>query len=93
MAAHPGQTIRERCMAPFGLNVTQTAEALGVSRKTLSMILNGRASISPEMAVRLSIAFNTSAQSWLYQQADYDLALVDARRVDIHVRPLLSFDM
>tara|TARA_Y100001949_G_C15772884_1_gene237212 strand:+ start:87 stop:368 length:282 start_codon:yes stop_codon:yes gene_type:complete len=93
MVEHPGQTIRERCMQPFGLNVTQTAEALGVSRKTLSMILNGRASISPEMAVRLSIAFNTTAQSWLYHQADYDLSLVEQRRDQIHVKPLLSFDM
>jgi antitoxin HigA-1 len=52
----------------LGLTVTKTAEALGVSRKTLSAILNGRASINPEMAIRLSIAFDTSAENWLNQQ-------------------------
>jgi addiction module HigA family antidote len=52
---------------PLDLTVTQAARALGVSRKTLSAIVNGRAGISPEMAVRLSIAFNTSAESWLNQ--------------------------
>jgi len=93
MIEHPGQAIRERCMHPFGLNVTQTAEALGVSRKTLSMILNGRSNISPEMAVRLSIAFNTSAQSWLYRQADYDLAQVERQHLESTVKPLLSFDV
>jgi antitoxin HigA-1 len=57
----------------LGLSVTEAAKALGVSRKTLSAILNGRARISPEMAVRLSIAFGTSAESWLNQQTQYDL--------------------
>ncbi|MGH8563341.1 MAG: HigA family addiction module antitoxin [Gammaproteobacteria bacterium] len=61
------------CLEPLGLSVTQAAEALGVSRKTLSAILNGRAAISPEMAVRLSIAFDTSAESWLNQQTQFDL--------------------
>ena len=55
------------------LTVTEAARALDVSRKTLSAILNGRAGISPEMAVRLSIAFDTSAESWLNQQLQYDL--------------------
>jgi antitoxin HigA-1 len=55
--------------------VTRAAEALGVRRKTLSAILNGRAGISPEMAIRLSIAFDTSAESWLNQQVQYDLWL------------------
>jgi len=57
---HPGEIIRELCLEPLGLSVTAAAEALGVSRKTLSAILNGQAGISPEMAIRLSIAFNTS---------------------------------
>ena len=60
---HPGEILRSLCLEPLGLSVTDTAEALGVSRKTLSAILNGRAGISPEMAVRLSIAFDTSAES------------------------------
>lgn len=72
---HPGEIIRELCLEPLGLTVTRTAEALGVSRKTLSAILNGQAGISPEMAIRLSMAFDTSAESWLNQQAQYDLWL------------------
>src|SRR5881275_1391121 len=70
---HPGEIIKALCLEPLGVNVTRAAEALGVSRKTLSAILNGRAGIGPEMAVRLSIAFDTSAESWLNQQVQYDL--------------------
>jgi addiction module HigA family antidote len=57
----------------LGLECNSSAKALGVSRKTLSAILNGRAGVSPEMAVRLSIAFDTTAESWLNQQVQYDL--------------------
>ncbi len=64
---HPGQVIRELCLEPFGLTVTKAACALGVSRKTLSSIVNSRARIDPEMAVRLSLAFNTTAESWMNQ--------------------------
>jgi antitoxin HigA-1 len=70
---HPGEIIKELCLEPLDLTVTRAAEALGVSRKTLSAILNGHAGISPEMAIRLSIAFDTSAESWLNQQLQYDL--------------------
>jgi len=70
---HPGEILKELCLEPLGLTVTKAAEALGVSRKTLSAILNGRAGISPEMAIRLSMAFGTSAESWLNQQTQYDL--------------------
>ena len=66
---HPGEVLRELCLEPLGLSVTRAAEALGVSRKTLSALLNGRTGISPEMAIRLSIAFDTSAESWLNQQS------------------------
>ena len=58
---HPGEAIRELCLEPLGLSVTEAAEALGVSRKTPSAILNGRSDIGPEMAIRLSIAFDTTA--------------------------------
>ena len=68
---HPGEVLRELCFRPLGLTVTQGAAALGVSRKTLSAILNGRAGISPEMAIRLSLAFETTAESWLNQQVQY----------------------
>jgi addiction module HigA family antidote len=86
---HPGEILRELCLEPLGLSVTEAAEALGVSRKTLSSILNGRAGISPEMAVRLSIAFDTSAESWLGQQSQYDLWLAEKRRKDLEVRRLV----
>jgi addiction module HigA family antidote len=69
---HPGEILRGLCLEPLDLSVTEAAQALGVSRKTLSSILNGRSGISPEMAVRLSIAFNTTAESWLRQQLQYD---------------------
>ena len=70
---HPGEIIKELCIEPLDLTVTDAATALGISRKTLSNILNGHAGISPEMAVRLSIAFNTTSESWLNQQLQYDL--------------------
>lgn len=70
---HPGEVLRELCLEPMELSVTEAAEALGVSRKTLSTILNGRAGISPEMAIRLSKAFDTSPESWLNQQQQFDL--------------------
>lgn len=70
---HPGEAVRELCLKPLGLTVTATARALGVTRKSLSEVLNGRAGISPEMALRLAIAFNTTPESWLNQQQQYDL--------------------
>ncbi|MFP4310339.1 MAG: HigA family addiction module antitoxin [Desulfococcaceae bacterium] len=86
---HPGEIIRELCLEPLGLSVTQAAEALGVSRKTLSAILNGRSGISPEMAIRLSIAFDTTAESWLDQQTQYDLWQAERRREDLRVKRLV----
>jgi addiction module HigA family antidote len=77
---HPGEVLRKLCLEPLGLTVTQAAKALNVSRKTLSAILNGRAGISPEMAVRLSRAFDTTAESWLNQQVQYDLWHAERRR-------------
>lgn len=70
---HPGEIVRELCLEPLGLTVTEAAEGLGVSRKQLSAVLNGRASISPEMAVRLSKAFGTTSEMWLNHQLQYDL--------------------
>ena len=68
---HPGEILRELCLKPLGLTVTNAARSLGVSRKTLSGVLNGRARISPEMAVRLSLAFGTTAESWINQQTQH----------------------
>ncbi|GFZ81598.1 hypothetical protein GCM10011403_26170 [Pseudohongiella nitratireducens] len=70
--------------------MTDAAEALGVSRKTLSAILNGRAGVSPEMAVRLSIAFNTSAESWLNQQSQYELWHAEQHRGELQVKKLVA---
>ncbi len=83
---HPGKIIKALCLDPLGLTVTEAAKGLGVSRKTLSGILNGRAGISPEMAVRLSIAFDTSAESWINQQTQYDLWHAERRRKQLRVR-------
>ena len=85
---HPGEIIKELCLEPLGISVTAAAKALGVSRKTLSALLNGRAGISPEMAVRLSIAFDTSAESWLNQQTQYDLWRAEQHRNSLHVTRL-----
>jgi addiction module HigA family antidote len=85
---HPGEIVKEFCLEPLGLSVTAAAEGLGVSRKTLSSILNGHAGISPEMAIRLSIAFDTSAESWLNQQVQYDLWQAEQKREALQVRKL-----
>lgn len=70
---HPGEVVRELCLEPLNLSVTSAADALGVTRKSMSELLNGHIGISPAMAVRLSLAFGGSAESWLIQQAQYDL--------------------
>ncbi len=86
---HPGEVIRELCLEPLDLSITEAARALGVSRKTLSAIVNERAGISPEMAIRLSIAFDTTAESWLNQQTQYDLWNAEQRRKDLQVKRLV----
>ena len=82
---HPGAFIRRQCLDPLGLTVTEAARGLAVSRNTLSMLLNGRLGISPEMAIRLSQAFGGSPESWLQQQLQYDLwrAKQDRKHVEI----------
>jgi len=87
---HPGEILKELCLGPLGLTVTEAAKALGVSRKTLSSILNGRTGISPEMALRLSIAFDTTAESWLNQQMQYDLWQAKQRRGALRVKRLFA---
>lgn len=87
---HSGEILRSLCLEPLGLSVTDAAKALGVSRKTLSAVLNGRAGVSPEMAVRLSIAFDTTAESWLNQQVQFDLWLAEKRRKSLKVSRLAA---
>jgi antitoxin HigA-1 len=78
---HPGGPVLRQCIEPLGLTITDAAAALGVTRTTLSELVNGNRGISPEMAVRLSKVFGGSAASWLTQQAHYDLAQVRAERI------------
>jgi addiction module HigA family antidote len=70
---HPGEILREDVIKPLGLTVTESAKRLGVTRKTLSALINGKAAMSPEMAVRVARATKTSPESWLYMQAKLDL--------------------
>ena len=83
---YPGEIIKALCLEPLGLSITEVAEALGVSRNTLSSIINGKAGISPEMAVRLSIAFNISSESWLNQQTQYELWQAEQHRKELKVK-------
>ena len=85
---HPCEVLRDLCLTPLGLTVTDAARALDVSRKTLSAILNGRAGVSPEMAVRLSLAFGTTAESWLNQQVQFDLWHAERNRKKLRVARL-----
>jgi addiction module HigA family antidote len=85
---HPGEVLRDLCLTPLGLTVTEAARALGVSRKTLSSIVNGRSGISADMAVRLSIAFATTPESWLNQQLQYDLCQAERNRKKMRVKRL-----
>ena len=70
---HPGEVLREDVIKPLGLTVTQAARDLGVSRKTLSELINQKAALSPEMALRIAKATNTSPESWLNMQTKLDL--------------------
>ena len=85
---HPGEVLKELCIEPLNLTVTEVALALGVSRKTLSAIVNCRAGISPEMAIRLGKAFGTSPESWLNQQIHYDLWQAEQTIGNIEVKRL-----
>ena len=71
--AHPGEIVREECLKPLGLTVTAAADALGVTRKALSDLLNGHTGVSPEMAIRLEKVFGSTADTWLRMQVQRDL--------------------
>ena len=80
---HPGTVVLHDCIVPLGLSITDAATALGVTRNTLSELVNARRGISPEMAIRLSKAFGASAESWLTQQANYELAQVSTNSIKV----------
>ena len=71
---HPGEIIKEDCIEFLGLTVTEAAKGLGVTRKALSELINGKSGISPNMAMRLSYAFGSTPDFWLNLQMQYDLA-------------------
>jgi len=85
---HPGRIVRKECIEPLGLTVTAAAKGLGVTRKALSELLNGKSGISPEMALRLSKAFGSDPEMWLGLQIDYDLAQVRRKVGKIRVQKL-----
>ena len=80
---HPGLTVRHDCLEPLGLTVTEGAKVLGVTRQALNNLVNGKAGISPEMAVRLSKAFRTTPETWLRLQMAYDLSQVQQKKISV----------
>ncbi|HEV2425978.1 MAG TPA: HigA family addiction module antitoxin [Terriglobia bacterium] len=80
---HPGVVVLQECIQPLGLTITEAAAALGVTRNTLSELVNGKRGISPEMAVRLSKVFGGTEEGWIVQQAQYDLAHVRRDRLKL----------
>lgn len=87
---HPGRLVRQDCLEPLNLTVTEGAKALGVTRQALNNLVNGKAGVSAEMAVRLATAFGGGAEAWLRMQSSYDLAQVKKREREIvaTVRPV-----
>ncbi len=85
---HPGRSIRNACLEPLGLSVTQGAKILGVTRQALNNVVNGKSGISPEMAIRLSKAFDSTPETWLRMQLAYDLAQARKDEAKIKVKRL-----
>ncbi len=83
---HPGRIVRHDCLEPLGLSVTAGAKILGVSRQALNNIVNGKSGVSPEMAIRLTKAFGSTAETWLRMQLAYDLAIARKNENSIKVR-------
>jgi len=81
---HPGGVVKHDCLEPLGLSVTDAAKVLRVTRQALNNIVNGKAGISPEMAIRLEKAFGGTADTWLRMQANYDLA--QARKHEARIK-------
>jgi antitoxin HigA-1 len=84
--AHPGRIVRSACLEPLGLSVTEGAKVLGVTRQTLTKIINGKSGVGAEMAIRLAKAFGSTAETWVRMQAAYDLAQARKDEGKIKVR-------
>jgi addiction module HigA family antidote len=80
---HPGRVVRQECIEPLRLSITQAAKALGVTRQTVDRLVNERCGVSPEMALRLEAAFGGDAMTWLEMQSAYDLAQTRRREGQI----------
>jgi addiction module HigA family antidote len=80
---HPGRVVRQECIEPLRLSITQAAQALGVTRQTVDRLVNERCGVSPEMALRLEAAFGGDAITWLEMQSAYDLAQTRRRESEI----------
>ena len=87
---HPGEIIKGLWLDPLGASITDVAQAMGVSRTTLSKIVNGKGRVTPEIALRLSVALGGSAESWLGHQAAYDLWEIEQHRDDMRAVPLFA---
>jgi antitoxin HigA-1 len=85
---HPGRIVRYDCLEPLGLSVTEGAKVLGVTRQALNNVVNGKAGISPNMAIRLSKAFGSTPETWLRMQLAYDLAQARKDESKIKVKRL-----
>ncbi len=83
---HPGAILRRQCLAPLGLSVTEAAKGLGITRQALSDLLNGKAGVSVDMAIRLAKAFGSSPETWLGLQTAYDLWQARSRAQSIKVK-------
>jgi addiction module HigA family antidote len=83
---HPGRSVRNACLEPLGLSVTEGAKLLGVTRQALNNVINGKSGISPEMAIRLTKAFGSTPETWLKMQLAYDLAEARKHEHQIKVR-------
>ncbi len=87
---HPGRIVRQECIEPLGLTITEAAKRLGVTRQALNNLVNGKAGISPEMSIRLSKAFGGSPEVWLGMQMEYDLAQAEKNADKIKVRRIAA---
>ena len=87
---HPGGVLLRQWISPLGISITQAAKHLGISRKALSEIVNKHTGISPEMAVRLSIALGTSSELWMNMQSSYDLWHAEQRRKELRVTSIVA---
>jgi len=92
-APHPGRIVRQECIEPLGLTVTEAARRLGVTRQALNNLVNEKAGISPEMAIRLAKAFGSAPEVWLGMQMEYDLARAEKAAGKIRVDRIIAKEL